>query len=291
MTAAATTIVIATRDRRATLLRTLARLTALPGGPPVIVVDNGSRDGGPEAVRARFPQVRLVELGGNRGACARNTGVRLAETPYVAFSDDDSWWEPDALGTAARLFDEHPRLAVLVGRVRLGPADDAETDLVSRKMGAARLGRAPDLPGPSVLGFPACAAIVRRDAFLAAGGFDDLLFFGGEESLLALDLAARGWGLAYAEQVVARHAPAAEREAPPERWALHRRNDLLVAWMRLPRGRALAGTLALAARSVRNPAARGAFAGLLRRLPAALARRRPVPPVVAGGVRALGELE
>ncbi|MFC0040019.1 glycosyltransferase family 2 protein [Actinomadura rayongensis] len=286
---AATTIVIATRDRRDPLLRTLGELTALPDRPPVIVVDNGSRDGSPDAVRDAFPGVRVVGLPRNHGACARNVGVRLATTPYVAFSDDDSWWEPDALGAAARLMDAHPRLAVLIGRIHLGSGD---VDVVSRKMRTAPIGRAPDLPGPSVLGFPACAAVVRRTAFLAAGGFDDLLFFGGEESLLALDLAAGGWGLAYADEVVARHSPASGRdETPPERWALHRRNDLLVTWMRLSGRRALARTLGLAAQAVRDPAARSAFGGLLRRLPAALARRRPVPPAVAGGVRALRELE
>ena len=38
----------------------------------------------------------------------------------------------------------------------------------------------PDLPGPRILGFVAYAAVVRRDAFLAAGGFDRVVFFAGE---------------------------------------------------------------------------------------------------------------
>jgi hypothetical protein len=33
----------------------------------------------------------------------RTLGVRAATTPYVAFSDDDSWWEPGALQSAADL--------------------------------------------------------------------------------------------------------------------------------------------------------------------------------------------
>ena len=63
-------------------------------------------------------------------------------------------------------------------------------------MAAAPLGRDPDLPGPSILGFLACAVVVRRSAFLDVGGFDDVVFFGGEEERVALDLAAAGWGLA-----------------------------------------------------------------------------------------------
>ncbi|WP_129843246.1 glycosyltransferase [Streptomyces sp. RFCAC02] len=279
-------VVIATRDRRDQLLRTLRRLGALPERPPVIVVDNGSRDGTPDAVAAAFPGVRLVRLGRNHGACARNTGVRLARTPYVAFSDDDSWWEAGALREAGGTFDRFPGLGLLVARVLIGDG----ADHVSRKMAAAPLGRPPELPGPAVLGFPACAAVVRRDAFIAAGGFDDLLFFGGEESLLALDLAAAGWGTAYVPAVTARHAPDGHRPLAPARWALHRRNDLLVRWMRLPLADAARRTGGLAAQATHNRAAARALAGLLRRLPEAVRRRRPVPPRLVRQLRVLGEL-
>lgn len=101
--AATVTVVIATRDRVAELRRTLAVLTALPEGPAVIVVDNGSRDGTARAVRGEFPGVTLIRNRRNRKAAARNQGVRRAATPYVAFSDDDSWWDPGALARACDL--------------------------------------------------------------------------------------------------------------------------------------------------------------------------------------------
>src|ERR1700712_420557 len=100
-----TTVVMATRDRRQQVLGTLSRLTALPDQPPIILVDNGSADGTASAVRDRFPSVRVLELGENLGATGRTVGVRAAETPYVAFSDDDSWWAPGALQTAEVLFE------------------------------------------------------------------------------------------------------------------------------------------------------------------------------------------
>jgi len=84
-------VVVVTRDRRAGLLATLERLVALPERPPVIVVDNGSSDGTPAAVRGRFPGVEVITLGYNAGSAGRTAGVRCARTPYVAFSDDDSW--------------------------------------------------------------------------------------------------------------------------------------------------------------------------------------------------------
>lgn len=92
MPTATVTAVIATRNRRSELCATLERLSALPERPEIIVVDNGSRDGTAQAVRRSFPRVELITLRRNQGACARNVGVRRAGTPYVALSDDDSWW-------------------------------------------------------------------------------------------------------------------------------------------------------------------------------------------------------
>jgi GT2 family glycosyltransferase len=271
------TVVIATRDRRESLLRSLARLD-VPAGPPVVVVDNASADGTAAAVRATHPRVQVVRLRGNAGAVARTEGVRRATTPYVAFADDDSWWGPGALAAAAGLLDTHPRVAVVVGRVRMS-ADGSE-DRVTRKHRAAVLGCSPGSPGPDVLSFPAFAAVARRDAYLAVGGFSPLLFFGGEEHLLALDLAATGWQLVFAEELTAWHDPAGPDRPTPARWALQTRNDVLVDWLRRPLPVALAATGRLAATAVRNRAARRALAGLLRRLPAALRQRRSVPAEV-----------
>jgi GT2 family glycosyltransferase len=268
-------IVIATRDRRASLLRSLARLD-VPGGPPVVVVDNASADGTAAAVRAAHPRVHVLDLPVNAGAVARTHGVRLVGTAYVAFADDDSWWDPGALDRAADLLDAHPRVAVLVGRVRL--AADGSEDAVTRKHRAAALGSSPGAPGPDVLSFPAFAAVVRRDAYLAVGGFSPLLFFGGEEHLLALDLAAAGWQLVFAEDLVAWHEPAGPDRPSPQRWAVQTRNDRLVDWLRRPLPVALLGTAQLARRAVGDPGARPALAGLLRRLPAALRARKPVGP-------------
>jgi GT2 family glycosyltransferase len=267
------TVVVATRNRRESLLRSLARLD-VPGGPPVVVVDNASADGTPAAVREAHPRVTVVELPANAGAVARTDGARRVRTPHVAFADDDSWWEPGALDRAADLLDAHSDVAVLVGRVRL--ADDGSEDRVSGKHRAAVLGRSPGAPGPDVLSYPAFAVVLRREAYLAVGGFSPLLFFGGEEHLLALDLAAAGWQQVFVEDLVAWHDPAGPDRPSPQRWALQTRNDRLVDWLRRPLLVALAGTAGLARRAVTDPGARTALAGLLRRLPAALRARRPV---------------
>src|SRR5438445_4903385 len=115
------TIVVATRNRRHLLLRTLSRLHAMPEQPPVIVVDDASGDGTADAVREQFQWVKLVPLAAAAGPAARNIGARLAGTPLVAFADDDSWYANGALALAARQFATRPRLALIAARVLVGP--------------------------------------------------------------------------------------------------------------------------------------------------------------------------
>jgi GT2 family glycosyltransferase len=279
-------VVIATRNRGTELLGTLTRLRALDEQPPIVVVDNGSTDGTAELVRANYQGVQVVGLRRNRGGAARTVGARLLDSPYVAFSDDDSWWAPGALSRAADLLNRHPRLAVLAARVLVGP--DERLDPVCREMALSPLPPAADLPGPSVLGFIACGAVVRRSAFLEAGGFDVRLGVGGEEELLAVDLAARGWGLAYVEEVVAHHHPSPSRD-PSGRRRVQVRNALWSAWLRRPLGGAARQTAHLAALAMHQP---GAWSGILLALlglPWVLRERRPVPRELEAELRTLAD--
>jgi GT2 family glycosyltransferase len=237
-------------------------------------------------VRAEFPSATLIRLPRNRGAVARNIGVRHAATPYVAFSDDDSWWAQGALHLAELAFERCPRLAVVAARTLVGPEEREDPEAAA--MAESPLGRPPDLPGPAVLGFVACAAVVRRRAFLAAGGFSRVLLFPGEESLLAWDLAAAGWRMSYVDHVVAHHHPSTRRPQSTRRRALELRNALLTTLMRRPMQVALAHTRAVVRQAMREPAARRGLAGALRRLPAALAERQRLP---AGVERQLALLE
>jgi GT2 family glycosyltransferase len=279
-------VVIATRNRGTELLGTLARLDALHEQLPIVVVDNGSTDGTAELVRTHYPGVRVVGLRRNRGGAARTVGARLVDSPYVAFSDDDSWWAPGALGRAADLLNRHPRLAVLAARVLVGP--DQRLDPVCDQMAHSPLPSADDLPGPSVLGFIACGAVVRRTAFLEVGGFDVRLGVGGEEELLSVDLATRGWGLAYVEEVVAYHHPSPTRD-PSGRRRIQVRNALWSAWLRRPLGGAARQTAHLAALAMHQP---GAWSGVLLAmlgLPWVLRERRPVHRELEAALRTLAD--
>lgn len=279
-----TTVAIITRNRRESLLRTLDRLAALPEKPPVLVVDNGSTDGTDEAVRRHPVGARLLSPGRNTGALGRNLAAQRATTPYVAFSDDDSWWEPGALKTAEALFDTYPKLGLLASRTVVHPS--GEPDPLNRVLAASPLPGRADLPGTPVLGFLGCAAVVRRSAFLDAGGYHRLLFFGAEETLLAYDLTAAGWGVVYEPSLVAHHGP--DPGERPGRTVAVLRNSLLTAWLRRPLSVALRDTSRLLGASARGrPGAGRALGQALARLPAALRLRRPLPRWVENRIRLL----
>ncbi|WP_432560913.1 glycosyltransferase family 2 protein [Kineococcus sp. SYSU DK003] len=272
------TVVVATRDRAEDLRSSLPRHEA-----EVVVVDNGSTDAtasvvADEAARragAGLPQLRLIRPGGNLGATARNLGVRAARTPWVAFADDDSWWAPGALDRAADVFEAHPRLALLAARTLVGPQQDL--DPVCEDMASAPWGRDEDLPGPHVLGFVACATVVRREAFLATGGFDRVVHFGGEEERVTYDLVAAGWGLAYVDDVVAHHHPSPSRGTAQQRRELLQRNALLTAWMRRPVRVAARSTVSAL---VHGGEPRSGALAAVPRIPAALRERRGPDPLV-----------
>ncbi len=261
-------VVVATSDRRPSLLRTLDRLAALPEQPPVVVVDNASSDGSADAVAASHPQFELLRLPRNLGAFARNIGATRLRTPFLAFSDDDSWWEPGSLATASQLFHRHPALGLIAARVLVGA--ERRLDSVSAQMRAGPT--ADGLPGPRIDGFLACGAAVRRAAFLEAGGFCERFLIGGEEQLLAIDLRAAGWELCYADEVSVVHVPHGGSRG--ERSWLSRRNALWTSWLRKPIRQALGDTSRAAAEAVRDPLARRAFFVALGGLPWVLSSRR-----------------
>jgi GT2 family glycosyltransferase len=277
-------VVVITRDRRAEVMHSLARLLALPERVAVILVDNDSTDGTADAVEEQYPAVDVVRLSRNRGAAARTVGVERARTPYVAFSDDDSWWAAGALERAAGILDRVPRLGVLAAGVLVGPGD--RLDPVCRAMRNSPLGEVPGA-GPRVLGFVACGAVVRRSAYLQVGGFHPRYGVGGEEALLALDLTDRGWECAYVEDVVAHHHPSLVRDRSARR-VRELRNDLWTLWLRRPLRCALPATARVLARL---PVDRDVRAGLREALGGAAWVLRERVPVTPGTERALRRLQ
>jgi GT2 family glycosyltransferase len=281
-------VVVITYQRREEALACVARLSELPERPPVVVVDNGSTDGTAAAIRARFPDVDVVAVGENLGAVGRNLGVERLGTPYVAFCDDDTWWEPGSLARAAEVLDAYPSLAVANARIVVEPYG-TDDPIVAELRNSPVPGPA-WLPGPALGSFLAGASVVRRSAFVAAGGFSPRLWLGGEEELLATDLLSAGWEICYLEDLVVHHRASKLRDAHLRR-RVGLRNTLWFTWLRRPLTPALRRT-AFLARTVPHDriSALGAL-DALRGLPWLVSLRQPRPPEIEARLSALDDAQ
>jgi len=266
--------VILTHNRVEELMQTLARVSALPERPSLVVVDNGSADGTPAMVRERFPAVRVIALPSNIGAAARNVGVREVQTPYVAFCDDDTAWKPGALKRAVELMEAHPQIAVLTARVLVGV--ERREDPACTVMARSPL-PSEGLPGRAVLGFLAGASVFRRAAFLDAGGYEPKFFIGAEEALMSLDLVSRGWRLVYTRELEVHHYPSSQRDSRGRRRLLAR-NALWVAWLRRPVSGAVRRSLQIIGTAWRDRARAAGCLEALTGLPWVLRHRRVITP-------------
>jgi GT2 family glycosyltransferase len=268
-------VVVISHQRRAELLDALGRLRALPERPHVVVVDNGSTDGTADAVRRTFPEVDLVASPENLGAVARNVGVARLDTPYVAFCDDDTSWAPGSLTRAADVLDAHPRLAVVTARILVEPA--GTEDPIVPELRDSPVPGADWLPGPALGSFLAGASVLRRAAFDEVGGFCARLWLGGEEELMAADLAAAGWELCYLSELTVHHRASRARDA-------HRRrrdgirNTLWTTWLRRPARPALRRTMHLLQTVPRDRVTAAALLAAARGVPWVLRERRVLPP-------------
>jgi GT2 family glycosyltransferase len=279
-------VVVITHQRRDELLRSLALLRDLPERPHVVVVDNGSTDGTAEAVRTLFPEVDLVASPVNLGAVGRNVGVARLTTPYVAFCDDDTWWEPGSLRAAADVLEAHPRLAVVTARILVEPG--GREDPIVPELRDSPVPGADWLPGPALGSFLAGASVLRREAFLEVGGFSERLWLGGEEELMAGDLAAAGWELCYLPDLTVHHQASRARD-PHLRRRDGIRNTLWTTWLRRPLRPALRRTGHLLRTVPRDRVTARGLLAAVRGLPWVLRERRVLPPHAEARFAALEE--
>ncbi|HJN44830.1 MAG: glycosyltransferase family 2 protein [Vicinamibacterales bacterium] len=86
-------IVIVSYNARADLEACLASLANQPPttSHKIVVVDNASSDGSPAAVRANWPQVTVIDAGGNLGfARATNLGIRATQSHLLCLLNSDT---------------------------------------------------------------------------------------------------------------------------------------------------------------------------------------------------------
>jgi glycosyltransferase involved in cell wall biosynthesis len=181
--------VIAVHDGERFLGEAIASVLAQTYEPlECVVVDDGSSDRSPEIAVAAGERVRLVRQPRRGAAAARNAGARAARGELLAFLDADDVWEPEKIERQVALFRERPELGFVYCGLRQIDADGHELERSAPPEPAQAL-RSILLNVPPFIGL-AQTGVVRREAFWAAGGFDESMT-NAEDSDLAWRLVSQ----------------------------------------------------------------------------------------------------
>jgi glycosyltransferase involved in cell wall biosynthesis len=217
------TLLVTTRDRRDDLKRLLAAVRRQTADVEVLVIDDGSTDGTAEMVAEQFPEVRLERSETSLGLIAqRNRGTRLARGAIVVSVDDDADL-PSPQTLAQTLGDFGPSGVGAVG-----------IPFVDVPRGPAVQQQAPDRADIwAIPVFRGTAYAVRRDVFLALGGFREALQQVAEEMDFCLRLLDRGLVVRAGTADPLLHLESPRRSRPRLAY-LDRRNNVLHAWRNVP---------------------------------------------------------
>jgi N-acetylglucosaminyl-diphospho-decaprenol L-rhamnosyltransferase len=180
-----------------TTLEALARNTAIVEAE-CIVVDSGSEDGSWREVGRWWEKARPLRFEENVGFCVGcNRGADAAEGRLLAFVNFDAQVEPAWDEPLARALDD-PGVSVATGLLL---APDGETleaaglEIAPNMATYGRLEGAPRGEAPSgpvdVAAASGALMMVRRDEFLALGGFYEPIFMYGEEADYCLRVPGR----------------------------------------------------------------------------------------------------
>ena len=217
------TVGICSRNRPVSLARCLRSLALIePLVANVVVVDDGSEPALEPLMRAELGDAlppRITFIRQAKGLTAgRNRIAREAATPWLLNLDDDA-----LIVTAAAI---EQGLDVISGDPRVAAVGFAQTDDAGVPWPAGAQAAPVDYPCwvPAFIGF---AHLLRREAFIAVGGYTEEMGINGEEKDLCMRLLAAGGGVVYLPGAgVAHLADATGRDM---RVYLHQttRNDVL----------------------------------------------------------------
>ena len=233
---AVVTVTYGSGDYLAAFLRSLEKATTL--NPPVIIADNGSVDGAPEAAEKEFEQVTLVHTGGNIGyGGAMNRGVAQIDpdVEFIAIANPDVEWHAGALDELIEAARRWPRAGSLGPLIHepdgsIYPSARRVPDLWTG-IGHALFGtiwksnpwtaasREDDAePSDRPVGWlSGSCLLVRRAAYDSVGGFDSRYFMYMEDVDLGDRLGRSGWLNVYVPSAEITHTKGHAAGKDPEK--------------------------------------------------------------------------
>lgn len=205
MTAPTISVVIPLFNDASSILRTLTALKSQVDAPPfeVIVIDDGSRDGGPAAVRgfdAPYP-LHLVTQANAGPSAARNHGAQLAQGGRILFLDADCTPPPRWVAAMTDAMADGTGYTAVMGTITAaldGPVPRIVQAEVEERYARMRLAT----DGVDFIAAPSCG--FHADVFRALGGFDETLRQ-AEDVDIAYRTTAAGHRIAFVDTVPVAH--------------------------------------------------------------------------------------
>ena len=166
-------IIVCTRNRASRLAETLKHYEAFTTKRAweLLFIDNASTDDTRD-ILSRHPLISQVVNVTRVGlGAARDHGWRLAQAPVIAFTDDDCYPAPDFVDRMLEVFEEHPEVGVVGGRIELW--DKAALPLtIDTRETPERLAPKTFVAAGALLG---ANLAMRRTVLETIGGFDPML--------------------------------------------------------------------------------------------------------------------
>ncbi|MBL8042373.1 MAG: glycosyltransferase family 2 protein [Nitrospira sp.] len=223
----AATVVITTRNRKELLRDAITSTLAQQEEVEIIVMDDASTDGTGEMVTAEFPMVRLVATETRCGLIVqRNRAAEIATSPIVFSLDDDAIFStPNIISQALPHFSEE----------RVGALALPLINIIGGVPREFYAGRPSEKHAFWVMhAFTGAGYAVRRDLFLALGGFQGHLFHWGEEPEYSQRMLNAGRVVRLAMTDPIHHFPATEGRHKRGKNVWLYRNMILASWYTAP---------------------------------------------------------
>jgi GT2 family glycosyltransferase len=186
----------------------------------VILIDNGSLDGGTDKLELKYPQLALhiERLSSNLGfASANNLGAHIAHGKWLALLNADAFPEPDWLEKVLQAANKHPEFSFFSSRqvqankpdLLDGSGDDYHVSGLAWRRFYNYQAQNHGFKEEEVFSTCGAAALYLRDDFLRVGGFDETYFSYFEDVDLSFRLRLIGKRCLYVPQAVVHHVGSA----------------------------------------------------------------------------------
>ncbi|MEI9813686.1 MAG: glycosyltransferase family 2 protein [Acidobacteriota bacterium] len=186
----------------------------------IVIVDNGSTDGSQDMIRARFPEIPLLENAKNIGLpAACNQGMAISKGRYILLLNDDTLVNAPSFDAMIDFLDKNPTAGAVGGRL-LNPDGTLQAGYTKFSTLYDEFLIACGLTGFMWEGFPSRAdateptavdwigsasLLLRPEALQKVGVLDEEYFIYGDEADLQYRLKKSGWLVYYLPNVTTIH--------------------------------------------------------------------------------------